>query len=126
MATIDNSIKYMNILASAIKIVDSFHDEYTDVYAIHNRDKIEESVCKQMDQLFEKSEDEFLAELECMLCNIAMEISKGEKIVKSFAFCRWMDDKIGYDRGLDQNKITFSLYHLIPLHGSSSAYSRNA
>ena len=57
MATIDNSIKYMNILASAIKIVDSFHGEYTDVYAIHNRDKMEESVCKQMDQLFAKSED---------------------------------------------------------------------
>ena len=119
MATIDNSIKYMNILASAIKIVDSFHGEYTDVYAIHNRDKMEESVCKQMDQLFEKSEDEFLAEIECLLHSIEVETSKDKRFTKSFAFCQWMDSKIVYDRGIGQTKEVFSLYHLIPLHGSS-------
>lgn len=116
MQSLDNEKWYINILASALSIVEECDEIIGEIDAASNYSKYSQDMKNKLDSILSWEDIKFLENL----ANILEEIKTldGEKkVIYAIEFCKWLDFRITYIRKetdlKNGNRQYVSLYHLI-------------
>ncbi len=114
MPTKDAAQQYIDYLARAISLTETFPDSLSRIQQLADYKKFSKSACDEMDNAWKKGTDQFLCFLSGLIDDLEKQTSDG-RFIWAEAICRWMDQRITYV--LTDDTTAFSLYPIFPLCG---------
>lgn len=112
----EQSVSYMNIIASLLKIIQEFKPPVQHIHALSDFEMIAQIIKDEMQKRIQQCEDidELLATLQQKFMSINSK-KDNNRILEAYHLCKWMEQKITYEHVEDVLTGKLSIYSLIPL-----------
>lgn len=114
--TKEQSVSYMNIIASLLKVLQEFKLPFQHIHALSDFEMIAKKVNEEMQASVQQCSnvDELIAILQQRYVDIKNP-QNNNSILEAYHLCKWMDQKITYEDIDDVLTGKLSIYRLIPL-----------